>query len=173
MVKTLSRKWQPKTKVIVDKNGKLLTNIDEIFAKWKEYCEELYNHEAQRDPEIITMLTNEESQHQYDKELPIIKDEVIVAIKKLKNDKSPKTDNITAELLKGSGTPLIDNLHKISNMIIDSGEWPDRRTELIMTPLPKKGNTKKFSNNRKIILINHSSKVLLYIMLARMKSTVK
>ena len=30
MVKTLTRRWQPKMKVIEDKDGKLLTNIDEI-----------------------------------------------------------------------------------------------------------------------------------------------
>jgi len=51
MVKTLTRKWQPKMKAIEDKDGKLLTNIDDILARWKEYCEELYNHEVQIDPE--------------------------------------------------------------------------------------------------------------------------
>lgn len=51
VVKTLTRKWQPKMKAIEDKDGKLLTNIDDILARWKEYCEELYNHEVQIDPE--------------------------------------------------------------------------------------------------------------------------
>ena len=152
MVKTLTRKWQPKMKVIVDKDGKLLTNIDEILARWKEYCEELYNPEAQKDPKIITMLTNEESQYQYDKEPPIIKDEVIAAIKKLKNSKSPGTDNITAELLKGGGTPVMNILHKIYNMIIDYGEWPDRQTESMMIPLPKKGNTKNAVITEQLVL---------------------
>ena len=54
------------------RDGKLLTNIDETLARWMEYCEELYNHDVQKDPEIITMLTNQELQHQYDKEPPII-----------------------------------------------------------------------------------------------------
>jgi len=41
MVNTLTRKWQPKIKSIKDKDGKLLTSIDDILARWKEYCEEL------------------------------------------------------------------------------------------------------------------------------------
>jgi len=42
-----------------------------------------------------------------------------------------------------------------------------------MIPLPKKGNTKKCKNNRTISLINHSSKVLLNILLSRMKPTAR
>jgi len=83
MVKTLTQKWRPKTKVIEDKDGNLLTNIDDILTRWKEYCEELYNHEVQKDPEILTRLTKEVTQHQYVEEPPILKDEIIAAIKKL------------------------------------------------------------------------------------------
>ena len=123
-VNTLTRKWQPTMKVIVDKDGKLLTNIDEILARWKQNCEEFYNHNVQKYPEIITMLIKEESQHQhqYDKEPPIIKDEVIAAIRKLKNNKSPETDSITTELIKAGGAPVVDILHKSNNMILASGE---------------------------------------------------
>ena len=42
-----------------------------------------------------------------------------------------------------------------------------------MIPLPKKGNTNKYNNNRTMSLIKHSSKVLLNITLARMKSTAQ
>ena len=70
MVKTLMQKWLPKMKAIEDNDGKLLTNILDILARWKEYFEELCNH----------MLANNESQHHCDKEPPILKDEVIAAI---------------------------------------------------------------------------------------------
>ncbi|XP_069982173.1 craniofacial development protein 2-like [Penaeus vannamei] len=96
IVKALTQKWRPKTKVIEDKDGNLLTNIDDILTRWKEYCEELYNHEVQKDPEILTRLTKEVTQHQCVEEPPILKDEIIAAIKILKNSKSPGTDNITA-----------------------------------------------------------------------------
>jgi len=142
MAKTLTRKWQPKMKAIEGKDGMLLTNIDDILDRWKEYCEKLYNHEVQIDLETITMLANKESQHHYDKDPPILKDEVIAAIEKLKNNKSPGTDNITAELLKAGGEPVINILYKTNNTILQSGEWLDRLTESIVIPLPK-GNTKK------------------------------
>jgi len=88
------------------------------------------------------MRANEKSQYHYDKDPPILKDEVIAAIEKLKNNKSPGTDNITAELLKAGGEPVINILYKTNNTILQSGEWLDRLTESIVIPLPK-GNTKK------------------------------
>lgn len=78
---------------------------------------------------------NKESQHHYDKEPPILKDEVIAAIEKLKNNKSPETNNITAEHLKAGGEPVINILYKTNNMILESGEQPDKWTESIMIPL--------------------------------------
>ena len=59
MVKTLMGKWQSKMKAIEDKDWKLQRNIDEILARWKEYCEELYNHEVQIYPE--TMIRSHQS----------------------------------------------------------------------------------------------------------------
>ena len=109
----------------------MLANIDDILARWKEYCEEFYNHVVQKGPEIVAMIANEEPQHQYDKEPPIIKNEVIAAIRKLKNNRSPGTDNITAELLRAGGALAIDILHEINNMILESGEWSDRWAESI------------------------------------------
>ena len=50
MVKTLTRKWQPTMKAFEGKDGKLLTNVDDILARWKEYCEELYNHVQSSSP---------------------------------------------------------------------------------------------------------------------------
>ena len=103
-------------KVIEDKDRTLLKNFDEIITRWKEYCEELYNHDVQ----------TKSSQHQYDKEPPIIKDEVITVIRTLKNNKSPGTENIAAEPVKAGGAPVVDILSKINNMILEYGEWPDR-----------------------------------------------
>ena len=41
MVRTLSRKLQPRMEALEDSDGKLLANIDDILARWKECCEEL------------------------------------------------------------------------------------------------------------------------------------
>ena len=44
---------------------------------------------------------------QYD-DLPILKDEVINAIKSLKDGKSPGNDNISSELLKHGGDAIVN-----------------------------------------------------------------
>ena len=39
----------------------------------------------------------------------------------------------------------------------------------VFTPIPKKGNAKEFSNYHTIVLISHTSKVMLKILLARLQ----
>jgi len=58
---------------------------------------------------------------------------------KLKDNKSPGTSNISAELWKAGREPMIDVLHKICNIILKSGEWLANWTESIVIPLPKRG----------------------------------
>ena len=68
---------------------------------------------------------------------------------------------------------MIEMLLKICNTTFKTGVWPTKWTESIVIPLPKKGNIRKCENNRTISLISHPSKVLLYVLLNRMKPTIK
>ncbi len=172
LVKKLTTEWKPKCYVVEDNNGKLLTNADDVTERWRQYCEELYNHQADvSDNTLIdierTVSTKEEE------EPPIVREEIEQAVKKLKCNKSPGTDNIPAELLKAGGDHMIDVLLKICNLTLKTGEWPTKWTESILLPLPKKGNIRKCENNRTISLISHPSKVLLYVLLNRIKPKVK
>ncbi|XP_063598641.1 uncharacterized protein LOC134775115 [Penaeus indicus] len=106
-------------------------------------------------------------------ESPVVRSEIEEALKKLKCNKAPGTDNISAELMKSGGDKMIDMLLKICNRTLATGEWPTKWTESVVIPLPKKGNIRKCENNRTISLISHPSKVLLYVMLNRMKPTIK
>ena len=68
---------------------------------------------------------------------------------------------------------MVDMLLKICNTTLKTGEWPRKWTESIVIPLPKNGNIGKCENNRTVGLISHPSKVLLYVLLNRMKPTIK
>ena len=61
----------------------------------------------------------------------------------------------------------------ICNKILRRGEWSSKWTESLLIPLPKRGNTKKYENNRIISLSGHSRKVFLYIILSRIKPKIK
>ena len=100
-------------------------------------------------------------------------DEIVSAIKMLKNGKSPGMDNISGELLKHLGSDGIKAIHKLCCQIWKTCEWPSewKLQELVM--LFKSGNAKDCGNYRTIALISHTSKILLIIILNRMRSKVE
>jgi len=58
-------------------------------------------------------------------------------------------------------------LHSICQQIWKTQQWLQDRKRLVLIPIPKKGNGKECSNYRTIILISHTSKVMLKILQAR------
>ena len=80
-----------------DKSGNLITNKQEILGRWEEFFTELLNGSDSR----ITPQS-EDSFHFHNTEdvPPPTISEVDTAIQRLKNNKSPGSDGIPAELLK-------------------------------------------------------------------------
>ena len=82
---------------------------------------------------------------------PITKDEVIKAVKSLKNGKSAGPDGIIGELIKYSDGFCVDFLVKLLNKTkqtkkIDNGIYPDNWIESIILPVYKMGNTSDSNN---------------------------
>ena len=163
-VKDLTQKKQAKVSNIEDKKGNCLTEEKAVIERWTEYCSELYNHQAQGDPNVL----NSQDSSEVD-DFPILREEVEAAIKSLKNGKAAGVDNIPAELIKNGGTTVIDILTTICNKIWKTGEWPTPWTQSLIITLPKKGNLQQCQNYRTISLISHASKVMLKIILNRLK----
>ena len=164
-LKALTKTSQPRSTVIDDKDGNLLTESDQVLKRWTEYCGELYNYELQPDVSILhvnpTPEENEESPH-------VLKEEVEAAIKKLKTGKSPGVDNIPAELIKSGGTETATALTALCQRIWEEKTWPTEWTKSLVIPLPKKGNLRQCQNYRTISLISHPSKVMLRVILNRL-----
>ena len=155
----------PKCSVIEDKNGKLLTESNAVLSRWTQYCDELYNHQITPDPNVIKeqITTNQPSP------LPVLREEVEEAIRKLPDNKSPGVDNIPAELIKHGGTPIIDLMTTICQKIWQTKQWPTKWTQSLIIPIPKKTNSRQCQNHRTISLICHASKIMLRILLNRLK----
>ncbi|KAG8236020.1 hypothetical protein J437_LFUL015971 [Ladona fulva] len=117
-------------KGMIDKNGKVTTDEEEIKVLWKEYIEELY---CTHDFNGRIDLEDEDS-----KGPRILRDEVKRAIKDLRDKKTVGSDGIPAEVLKALGESAIGRLTDLINKIYDTGEWPDDFLKTIMMPLPKK-----------------------------------
>ena len=63
-------------------------------------------------------------------------------------------------------------LHPICQQIWKTEQWPQDWKRLILIPIPKKGSTKECTNHQTVILISHSSKVILKILHARLQHYV-
>ena len=102
-------------------------------------------------------------------ESPRLRSEVELALKQLKDAKSPGIDNIALEIWKATGEEGIDLMWHLCCSIWQKKEWPLDWCRAVFVPLPKKGNLKECANHRTISLICHGSKVLLKIIIQRMR----
>ncbi|GFR64464.1 craniofacial development protein 2-like [Elysia marginata] len=90
-LKMLTKTFQPKKNLIEDKDGRLLTDNEDIMQRWSEYCSDLYNYELQPD---LSILSATRDQPETDDSPPVQKSEVEAAVKSLKLGKAPGVDNI-------------------------------------------------------------------------------
>jgi len=86
--------YQPRTPIVKDEKGDLVADSHSIMARWRNYFSQLLNvHEVKdvRQEEIHTVepLVPQPSVFEFE-----------LAIEKLKNHKSPGTDQIPTELIK-------------------------------------------------------------------------
>ena len=156
---------QGKGTTVQDRSGKCFIEERQILNRWTEYCSELYNHKANRDPSVLKCTqTDTEDDH------PILRREVEAAVRSLKKGKSAGVDNIPAELVQAGGEDVITALTTICNRIWQTEEWPTPWTQSLVITLPKNANLQQCQNYRTISLISHPSKVMLKIILNRLKT---
>ena len=99
--------------------------------------------------------------------------EVEWAVKELKRNKSPGSDNVSAELIQEGGEATTKIMHKLCNEILRKKKWPSQWTESVLIAIPKKTNSRKCSDYRTISLISHASKVMLTIIQKRVSLRIE
>ena len=99
---------------------------------------------------------------------PILKEEVSAAIRKMKHGKAVGPDNIPIEVFAVLEDIWIDFLTKLLNSIYDSGKIPK-----VFITLPKIPGTIDCELYRTISLMSHLTKVLLRIITARMRKSLR
>ena len=103
----------------------------------------------------------------------ITKEEVLNALKKMKNSKAAGPDGIICELLKYSGDCVVNFLVKYFNALFDNGIYPVQWTESIIFPLFKKGNANDPNNYRGISLCDVSSKIYSSVINTRLQRWIE
>ena len=81
-------------------------------------------------------------------------------------------DGIPPELFHILKDDAVKVLHSICQKIWKTQQWPQNWKRSVFMPIPKKGNVKECSNYRTIVLISHTSKVMVKILQARLQQYV-
>ena len=135
-----------------------------IKKRWQEYTEELYKkdlHDPDNHNGVITHL-----------EPDILEYEVEWALGSITTNKASGCDGIPVELFQILKDDAVKVLHSICQQIWKTQQWPQDWKRSVFIPIPKKGNAKECSNYCTIVLIWHSSKVMLKIHQDRLQQYV-
>ena len=151
--------FHAKMGTIKDKNGRNLTEAEDIKKRWQEYTEELYKkdiHNPDNHNAVITHL-----------EPDILEREVNWALGSITMNKASGGDGIPVELFQILKDDAVKVLHSICQQIWETQQWPQDWKRSVFIPIPKKGNAKECSNYHTIALISHTSKLMLKILQAQ------
>ena len=149
---------------IKGRNGKDLTEAEDIKKRWQEYTEELYKREL-HDPDkhdgVITQL-----------EPDILECNIKWASESITTNKASGGDGIPVELFQILKDDAVKVLHSTCQQIWKTQQWPQDWKRSVLTPILKKGNAKECSNYHTTALISHASKVMFKILQVRLQQYV-
>ena len=149
---------------IKDRNGRDLTEAEDIKKRWQEYPEELYRkdlHDSDNHDGVITHL-----------EPDILECEVKWALGSIITNKASWGNGIPAELFQILKYEAMKVLHSIDQQSWKTQQWPQDWKRSVFIPIPKKGNAKECSNYHTIALISHATKVMPQILQASLQQYV-
>ena len=164
VVNEAQKPFSCKNRLIKDETGRIISEEKGICESWRRYFNDLLN------PKVVprgSIDVEQEDESNENLEPPKV-EEVRIAMKKLKNNKAPGTDNIPAEMLKQGGNQLEQFLLKIVTSVWEEEKMPQQWKEGIICPLYKKGDQMECGNYRGITLLNLGYKVFSNVLFERL-----
>ena len=137
---------------IKDRNGRYLTEAEDIKKRWQEYTEKLYKkdlHDPDNHNGVITYL-----------EPDILECEVKWALESITINKASGGDGIPVELFQILKDDAVKVLHSICQQIWKTQQWSQDCKRSVFIPIPKESNAKECSNYHTTALISYASKVM-------------
>ena len=142
--------FHAKMGTIKERNGRDLTEAEDIKKRWQENTEELYRkylHDPDNHNSVITHL-----------EPDILECEVKWALGSITMNQASGGDGIPVELFQIPKDDAVKVLHSMCQQIWKTQQWPQDWKRSVCIPIPKKGNAKECSNYHTIALISYASK---------------
>lgn len=158
---------------IEDSNGNIIVTADQQRSRWRQYFEELLNGQGDATNETEAVVEDNANTNRRIRTGIPTKSEIVEAIKKLKNNKAPGTDDIAPELLKANPLMSANALHEHIATAWNNEEFNDEWKEGFIVKIPKKGDLKKCENWRGITVLNTINKILALIILQRISDHIE
>jgi hypothetical protein len=118
--------------VVNDERGDILADHQQILTRWKNYFCQLLNIQG---PGCIRQ-TEIHTAEQFVSEPRAA--EVQVAIRKMKSNKAPGSDQFPAELIQARGETLRSEIHKLTMLTWNKEELPHQWKGSIVVPIQKR-----------------------------------
>jgi hypothetical protein len=154
-LKDVRRPFEPQVAMCRAKNGELLTNKNQILARWKEHFEEHLNEGSESEQPTRPVDLRDDG---VDIDLPSC-EEIKRALKYLKNNKAADVDSIATKLFKNGEPNLVDALYEVIQQAWTSETLPRSWTDGVLCPVYKKGDKLDCIDYRGICLLNVTHKV--------------
>ena len=129
--------FHAKMGIIKEKNGKELTEAEDIKKRWQEYMGELYKKDPHDPNNHDCMFTHLEPD--------ILDCKVKWALGSITMKKASGGDGIPVELFQILKDDAVKVLHSICQQIWKTQQWPQDWKMSVFIPIPKKGNAKECS----------------------------
>ena len=155
--------FHTKTDTIKDRNGRDITEAEDIKKRWQEYRRTVQKdlHDPDNHDGVVTHL-----------EPDILECEVRWALGSITTNKASGGDGIPVELFQILKDDAVKVLHSVCQQIWKTQQWPQDWKRSVFIPIPKKGNAKECSDYHTIAFISHACKVILKILQARLQQYV-
>ena len=166
----LKQVWGPQTKQPVHLQSsdglEIFTDSKSVMARWSEYFQKLLNVPGDIEPEVLENIQKRSVNTALD-EKPTM-DEMVRAIKGLKDGKTPGGDGIPAEVWKYGGANLSNRLHRWIIKVWEEGHVPQSWKDANIVTIYKKGDRTECGNYRGISLLSAAGKIFARILLNRL-----
>ena len=169
ITKLVSGKYRRSTDTpIADKQGRILTTEAEQEARWAEHFSEVLNRPPPTAPAEVQDPAKDLDVNTTSPE----KQEIVAAIRSLKNGKGPGQDSLNAELFKADPELAAQVLQPLFTAIWDEKQLPEDWMEGVIVKIPKKGALSNRNNWRGMTLLSVPSKILAKIIIKRIEGAV-
>ena len=149
--------------IIKERNSMDLTEAEASKKRWQAY-RELYKKDHNDPDNQNTVITHLQPD--------ILECEVKWALGSITTNKASGGDGIPVELFQIIKDDAMEVLHSICQQIWKTQQWPQDWKRSVFIPILKESNAKECSNYCTIVLISHTSKVMLKILQARLQQYV-